>query len=149
MMKTTVTLCSLLLLCSCAQHSAQPGKIASPTVNTVDPLHISRLLKEPSNMIMLEQFPASDNISDVTIARGINTKQVTPLTVDNFAALLNSAKALDPTDEKIRVWHYAPWHTVTFSGPEGQYRMSLFLGGRGFLLLPSGSVGPFEFVHPK
>jgi hypothetical protein len=145
-----LTLCGLLLLCGCAQRP--PPSDASMPVFTepeVDPLPIGRLLEHPGEMTELQQFPASGVVSNVSISRGLNTKQVAPLTTVNFLPLLDSARALDPTDENIRAWHYAPWHTVTFSAPDGQYQMSLFLGGRGFLRLPDGNVGPFEFEHPE
>lgn len=114
-----------------------------------DPLHMIHLLAQPTSLITLEEIPVAASVSDIKIDRGINVKQAPPLTPDNLGTLLDSARPLNPTNEAIRVFHYAPWHDATFKGPKGEYRMKLFLGGRGFLLLPDGKVGAFDFTHPE
>ncbi len=109
------------------------------------------ILQKEAPLADLPAIPASADIRDVKIEPDANyhSGHVPPLTAETFALLLDSATPIPADSELIFAWHYAPWCRVSFSTPGGRHRLELYLGGIGFLLLPSGEVGAIRFEHPK
>jgi hypothetical protein len=141
---------TIALLAGCAPQLRADSGLAEPSGSrNVCSLLLSSLLADTTDLIMLKGIPASSEVSDVTVTPGINADRENPLTPEELGSLLDTATPVSPTDERIRAFHYAPWYEVSFVGPEGEYRMRLFLGGLGFLQLPDGNVGVFSFLHPE
>jgi len=109
---------------------------------------VGDILQERASLVDLAAIPGSAAISNVKIYPGPNFGQVPPLTAESFAQLIDSASPLPADSESIFAWHYAPWCRVTFSSHGEVYALRLFLGGRGFLWLPDGSVGAIQFECP-
>ncbi len=109
---------------------------------------VGEILRNEVQLSFTEHLPHSEEITNITISTGMNIRSGGTLTKDKFRRLIDSASPIPPEDRTIRAWHYAPWYSLTFETQDGVYRLSLFLGGRGFLQLPGGELVAIEFSHP-
>ncbi len=109
---------------------------------------VGEILRNEVQLSVVEHLPHSEEITNITISTGMNIRSGGTLTKDKFRRLIDSASPIPPEDRSIRAWHYAPWYSLTFETEDGVHRLSLFLGGRGFLQLPGGELVAIEFRHP-
>jgi len=110
---------------------------------------VGEILRNEVELSFTEHLPRSEGITKITISRGMNVRSGGTLTKDKFRKLIDSASPISPENKTIRAWHYAPWYSLTFETQDGVHRLSLFLGGRGFLQFPGGDVVAMEFRHPE
>lgn len=98
-----------------------------------------------------KRLPKSNDVSVVKVmcnhpARPSGPK---PLTVGNFPALLDGLKPIKADDEATALEARAGWCSCRFETSEGEFRLELYLGGRGILQTSDGRRGWVEFAHPK
>ncbi|MBN2042005.1 MAG: hypothetical protein JW864_18360 [Spirochaetes bacterium] len=88
----------------------------------------------------IKELPAADSIADINITGTPGCKIINP---EDFRNWFSTASAILPanTDD----WHYSPFCSGSFSCNNEKYTFSLFLGGRGLLILPNGEKGLFSF----
>ena len=95
------------------------------------------------DLVLLGEMP--HDISDIEIQPGLNASKNIRFDGAKIRNVFADLKPIDPIDPSIKAWAYAPLCRGSFHAAEGRYTFELFLGGRGWLLLPSGKWGFFSF----
>jgi len=106
----------------------------------------------PNDLVYIKSIPTSDDVYPVpvTFKRSIGSSK-TLLSKILLRQILshNKTRILDPNTkldaELLADWSYSPWYTIEFTTVKGNYKISLFLGGLGFMTLPNGKRGAVLF----
>ncbi len=103
----------------------------------------------PKDLVYIKSMPKSTEISSIEFKNfGINP---TILKKSSFLKALDyyRTRILDPNnkldDKLLSGYSYSPWYNVEFITKKGNYKISLFLGGLGFMTMPNGKRGAILF----
>lgn len=99
----------------------------------------------------ITRLPRAAEVTTLRIVRDSSDdyKDLKPLTVINFPALLDGMTPIASNDEDYRLSAKSPWYEVSFETLDGAFRLRLYLGGLAALTAPDGRLGYAKFDHPK
>ncbi len=119
------------------------------TILTTDKFMAQEKLKlYPDDLIFIKNIPKSNEVTYIEIKKGMNFSTILDESVF-LNALDNNAKSLNPKDKILSEWHYSSWYSISLLTLKGEYDIELFLGGLGYMTLPSGQRGAILFDFKK
>jgi hypothetical protein len=142
-------LCTIYVLITAGCETATTPSVANHNPQATPPAATQPGLPQPEKYVSLVQLPDANDIGNLRLARALpGSRSGGELEPDDFKTLLATAQPIDADATANDGWAYSPWYTGQFDTPDGTYRFSLYLGGRGKLQTPSGDVGLFSYVPP-
>lgn len=104
----------------------------------------------PNDLIYLKNIPQQDDILSITFKKG-NVSSNIGLNTSLFKIIIDhdNTRILNPNNELdaklLTNYSYSPWYVVDITTVKGNYKITLFLGGLGFMTLPNGKKGAILF----
>ncbi len=104
----------------------------------------------PKDLVYIKSIPQQKEILSIALKKD-DVSSNTALKVSLFKNALdhNNTRILNPNnkldDKLLSGYSYSPWYVVEFTTVKGNYKITLFLGGLGFVTLPNGKRGAILF----
>jgi len=133
-----------------------PSSLSKDQIERVAAYFTGLRLEPHRELTTLPEIPGPEAMSEILIP-GLDPRKPLipgnfrcdpPLDVPQFRALMATARPIAADDPIIHEFHYASWCTVSFTQRGMKYEARLFLGGRGHLIQPDGTIGMFQYTHP-